>query len=96
MRVHCLLLSVVSGERKGVQLLTENSIAHKTGLLGGWMWLDWKIETNNQTIPQTFILINFCGAGCIKKSWTWVDFIIEAKKKKRFNLPFKILLVVVV
>lgn len=67
MRVHCLLLSVVSGERKGVQPPTENSIGNKTSLLGRWMWLDWMIETNNQIIPKTFILINFCEAGCITK-----------------------------
>lgn len=68
MRVHCLLLSVVRGERKGVQPPTENSIGYKTSLLGRWMWVDWMIETNNQIIPQTVILINFCGTGCVTKS----------------------------
>lgn len=39
------------------------------------MWVDWMIVTNNQIIPQTFILINFVGAVDVKKK----------KKKSCFN-----------
>lgn len=31
------------------------------------MWVDWMIVTNNQIIPQTFILINFVGVVDFKK-----------------------------
>lgn len=65
MRVHCLLLSLVSRERRGVQPLTENSIANNSSL---FIWVDWTIETNNQIMAQTFVLINFCGAGCVNKT----------------------------
>lgn len=88
MRVHCLLLSVVSGERKGVQPPMENSIGNKTSLLGRWIWLDWMIETNNQIIPRTFILINFCRVGCVTKrciknasAYSLRRFYYRAKKK---------------
>lgn len=66
------------------------------------MWVDWMIVTNNQIIPQTFILINFVGAVDVKKKAVlimasariWADFIRAPPqiKKKKFNLSVKLLL----